>query len=461
MGGRKQRFCGLCGRKLGRRDAGPVHASCAQAPAVPIATAASAPTAPTTGPVSRGPVGLVPSGSGRDSWSGRPREFRSSRAWVGAACVRNIPAAAVAVAMAWFNAPIVVIVGTIGAVIGGIAGLFSGSAFAEGMVTRLSIWTDWVFPLPIGVEELLPTAAWQIGGIIGAAWGALNGALQLGWIAFYWPWSLAYQQDPAWPMMLLVGNGLTAVFCGVAFTVWSIIFEPGRLRMAGARRMSRAEAEWLMPIVEEVAARMNLASLPKVLVSDSREVNALTATRHIVLFKGLRDYLDHDREAIAGVVAHELWHWRRGDAVGNAFIKGVGLPLYIGYAMALRAEDWNWFLRALLAPLLWGVTVCVRYVVAPVEAYFARKAEMACDRAAARAGYGPGLYRALVQLGDSFDAALDGWDEVVLRSHPATELRLEALEAPGETYPQVADRAGTARPAPGHTVAASTLEEGW
>jgi Zn-dependent protease with chaperone function len=422
-------------------------------------------TAPATAPrpVARGPAGPVSSGGGRDAWSGRPREFHSVGAWIGAATWRRFPAVVVAIALAWFNAPIVVIAGTIGAMVGGIAGLFSGSAFSEGVVARLSIWTDWIFPLPIGVDELLPTAAWQIGGIIGAAWGAFNGAFELGWLAFYYPWYLLYSGDPAWPLMLIVGQVLTALFCGTVFMLWSIVAEPARLRKAGARRMSRREAEWLMPIAAEVASRMRLAGLPRFLITDSREVNAYTATRHIVVHKGLLEYLGYDTDAVAGVIAHELAHWRYGDTVGMAFLKGVGLPLYLGYALALRVEDMNWFMRTMLGPLMWGVTVCVRYVLAPVEAVIGRRHEMRCDKMAARAGYGPGLRAALEVFGESFDGAADGWDATMLRSHPHTEIRLEALEADGEDYPLV--EGGSAGRGPNAPAAArkpvSTLEEGW
>lgn len=346
---------------------------------------------------------------------------------------------------------------TVGAVVGGIAGLFSGTAFGEGVVSRLSIWTDWILPLPVGVGELVPTAAWQIGGIIGAAWGAFNGALQLGWIAFAWPWQALYQGDPAWPVMLIVGQVVTAFFVGAAYTAWSIGWESWRLRRMGARRLSRREREWLMPIVEEAATRMRLQGLPRVMVTDSREVNAFAMTRHVVVHKGLLTHLGYQREAVGAVIAHELAHWRYGDTVGSAFVKGTALPLYLGYALALKIEQIPFRpLAWMLAPLMWGVKVCVRYIVAPVVAAISRRNELRADRLAMAAGYGPGLRQVLEGFAESFDGAVDGWDEVILRSHPYTEMRLEALEADGGEYPLVPGRPGESPSGP-----SSSTREGW
>lgn len=471
------RFCGLCGQPLTASDSGATHVVCPSsagmrgpaptqerppipAPSSPSSPPATNPPGPPPAPLSppvasRGSSTLVV--SGLSGLSGRPREFHSVRSWIGGAYVRHAPAVGMGIAAAWFNAPVVILMGTIGAIVGGIAGLFSGTAFGEGVVDRLSLWTDWILPLPVGVGELVPTAAWQIGGIIGAAWGALNGALQLGWIAFAWPWQALYQGDPAWPVMLLVGQVLTALFVGAVYTAWSIWWEPWRLRRAGARRMSRREEEWLRPIIDEAAARMNLQGLPRIMITDSREVNAYAMTRHIVIHRGLLEHLNYERETVSAVLAHELAHWRYGDTVGATVVKGTALPLYLGYALALRIEKVPFRpLAWLLAPLTWGVKVCVRYLVAPVSAWIARRDEYRADRVALAAGYGPGLRRVLTQLSEGFDGSLDGWDEVVLRSHPYTELRLERLELAGDEY----SLPGTTSTGGGPSSGSST-QEGW
>jgi Zn-dependent protease with chaperone function len=357
----------------------------------------------------------------------------------------------VGIVAAWFNLPLVVLMAAIGAILGGIAGLFSGTAFGEGVVMRLDVWTSWILPLPVGVGDLVPTVAWQIGGVIGAIWGAAAGALQLGWIAFWVPWSTLFNGDPAWPVLLVVGQTVSALLLGTVYTLWAIAAEPWRLRRIGARRLSRREAAVLMPWVEEAAAAMRLRGLPRILITDSPEPNASAYARHVVLNRGLITHLQGDEAAIKGVLAHELAHWNAGDPVGTLVVKGVALPLYAVYELGQRLSDAP--LRAvklamlLLSPILWSVGVCVRYVVAPVEAAMARRRELHADAAAAAAGFGPGLHTALESFATSFDGALDGWDETILRGHPHTEDRLDRLEETGVDYPWGPGlTAGAARP---------------
>jgi Zn-dependent protease with chaperone function len=443
------RFCGRCGVPLA-----PGEAQSHQCPSAPAGTAGFAAPAPAPAPAApslpQQPAArtsalavrpTVPSAalSGlRARWEGRPREIPSVGAWIGGAFVRRIGPVAVGIAAAWFNAPLVVLMATIGAVLGAVAGIFSGSAFAEDMLWKIDMWTNWVLPLPVGIQELMPQAAWQLGGSGGALWGAVSVAFQLGWLAFWWPWSNLYNGDPAWPVMLLIGQVVSALIIGTLYTIWAIMWEPVRLRGIGARRMSRREARYIMPMVEEVAAAMGLRGLPRVLVTDSPESNAYAATRHIVIHRGLLAHLQYDPDALRGVIAHELAHWAFGDPVGSLMVKGVSLPLYLVYELAVKLDQQgskgSKLLLWVLSPLLWGVQMCVRYMVAPVEAAAARRRELRADAVAMRAGYGPGLRIALEAFASSFDGKLDGWDDVVLRHHPHTELRLEALEEEGVEY---------------------------
>jgi Zn-dependent protease with chaperone function len=147
--------------------------------------------------------------------------------------------------------------------------------------------------------------------------------------------------------------------------------------------------------------------------------------------------LRYDTDAVAGVIAHEVAHWRAGDAVTMAWGKGVALPLALVYGVAVRAEQaaqWG-PARLLVRVVLWSVTATMRGLVVPVHARHWRSCEYAADAAAAAAGYGDGLYRALAQLRASFDGARSGWEASMLATHPPTELRLERLEAPGRGDP--------------------------
>jgi len=452
------RFCGRCGVPLAPGEAQGHDCQ-------PVGTAGFAAAAPTTAapqaavpspvPAPPQPVGPPSAGSAvalrskfassgaaagwGSRWAGRPREIPSVGAWIGGAFVRRLAPVTVGIFAAWFNAPLVVLMATIGAVLGAIAGLFSGSAFGADMLWKLDLWTSWVLPLPVGIQELMPQAAWQIGGAIGAIWGAVTVAVQLGWMAFAWPWSHLYDGDPAWPIMLVVSQVICALIVGTAYTVWAIMWEPFRLKGIGARPMSPREAKWVMPMVQEVGEAMGLRGLPRVLVTDSPEPNAYSATRHIVLHKGVMSHLQYDADALRGVIAHELAHWAFGDTVGSLMVKGVSLPLYLVYEFALKLDKVgskaSKLLVWILSPILWGVQVCVRYMVAPVEAAAARRREYRADAVAKQAGYGPGLRKALEAFASSFDGKLDGWDATMLRHHPHTEHRLAELEEEGEEYP--------------------------
>src|SRR5262249_62296248 len=94
-----------------------------------------------------------------------------------------------------------------GAVFGGLAGTVNGTVAGVGVTKRIDALLTWVFPLPVRVKDLLPTAGVQIGGITGGILGAVNGALKLAWMAFYWPWLALYPGGPDRPAAAAGGPG--------------------------------------------------------------------------------------------------------------------------------------------------------------------------------------------------------------------------------------------------------------
>ncbi|MET7399250.1 M48 family metalloprotease [Dactylosporangium sp. NPDC005572] len=337
---------------------------------------------------------------------------------------------------AWFNVPFTIMMAAVGGFVGAVVGLFNGSFVGPQVVARVDRVLQWILPLPMSAGEFAPAASAQIGGIVGALVGAVNGGWALGWLAFAEPWRRMYAADPVGPVGFVIGQVLVAVFVGLLYLAWSAATEPLRLRIAGARRLSRREAEWLMPLVQDAATRLGLRSLPRILIDDRREADASAGIRHIVINQGLLDQLDHDAEQVSAVIAHELAHWRDGDAIAVAWSKGVTLPLYLLYEVATRLLRMAHSrpLHYLIRFVFWSVIVTVRYLVIPVQAGTWRAAEYRADAAAARAGYGRGLHRARSYLRESFDGERSGWDAAILAVHPPTELRLEALEEPGRRY---------------------------
>ena len=145
----------------------------------------------------------------------------------------------------------------------------------------------------------------------------------------------------------------------------------------------------------------------------------------------------YDPEVIAGVLAHELEHWRNADAVSAAFVRGVALPLYLIHAAvgALSARTRQPLLLALVWLLTWPVLLTVRWFIMPVIAADARAEEFRADQGAVQAGYRDGLRRVLTRLDRSFETGHNGWTRTICQRHPAVELRLERLESPDQRYP--------------------------
>jgi len=357
------------------------------------------------------------------------------RAWVSflGTHLRGMVAAGICT---WFNVPFALLMAAAGAIIGGVAGTVSGTFAGPGMLDRLDRLLAWGFPLPVSPRDLLPTAAVQIGGIIGGCLGAVTGGLKLGWMAATSPWQLLYEGDPVWPLAVGIGQVATALFLGLATVVVHVGFEGPLLHWAGARRLSRREDTWLGQLLVTVATSMEIREPPALLMTEETVPRAYAATRHVVISRGMIRELEYDRTAIAGVLAHELAHWRRGDPIANAWIKGIALPLYLLHEIARRLiggtrnRPLQWLMRA----ILWSVLVTVSGIVRPMQAAGNRRAEFLCDAAAYAAGHGEGLRRALARL-QWWESGRDGWDDVMSASHPHTELRLERLEAPGRRYP--------------------------
>ena len=354
---------------------------------------------------------------------------------LGAVFLRNKRGTLVGILGAWFNIPLAVMLGAVGGVVGAVTGAISGSYVGTGTVSRLNTLLRF-FGLPFRAEDLLPTAGAQIGGIVGAIVGGMNGAWSIGWTTLVWPWRLLYDSDPIWPYGVAISQVVVAIVVGLLYVAVVAIAEPLILRATGCRRMSTREAEWVMPMVFEAAARLGLSSVPRVVIDDRDEPRAGAAIRHIVITRGLIDKLDYHRLEVAAVIAHELAHWRNGDSVARSWSKGVALPLVLLYNLGewLLRKPRLWLFFFALRLLFWAVRVTARVLVLPVQRATWRNAEYAADAAAAEAGYGHTLRRALILLHEDFDQVRSGWDRAILATHPPVELRLERLELPGAHY---------------------------
>lgn len=316
---------------------------------------------------------------------GRPRHFPTPWHWAAAGIGRQWPAAFVALVLAWSGvwlllagAALLVVIAIVTAIVasfitGGIGGLF-GIVIAA-VTIFIAVWNTVVVLLTDGPSLI-------IGALIGVAISLLLYAL---WIAA----------------------------------------DPLILRLRGYRRMSRRESARVIPLLQEAGRRLQLHAQPTVLIADGGDRNAGTSMRHIVLGRALYDELTDDQ--LAAMLAHELHHWARGDSLGLRFVFVCALPLTLMYNLAMRLPRTPYFLAALAWLFLWPSWLLVKFAIQPLLAVRGRNHEYEADAAAKLAGYGPALSEALSLLTD-FEGGRSGWDQVVLATHPPTELRLEALD---------------------------------
>jgi Zn-dependent protease with chaperone function len=343
----------------------------------------------------------------------------------------------------WFYLPLALFTAIVSAVVLGGFGFFSGlsgGAQVPPVIADLPV-------LGAALDAFLLRSGGVVGGLLGVLTGLVFGFLG-GLLLF---WAPGFTGDPVAGAGSVLGVAVAGLFVGALYTLYRVSFEPALLRLAGARRLSRRERELVEPIVREAAARLGLGNHPPVLIDDRPQPTALAHTRHILLSRGLLVELGYDREAIAGVIAHELVHWRNGDPVSAVFVRGVALPLYLVHAGA------GWLIQQVRHPLvpavlwvfLWPVMVTVRYFILPLQAADGRRAELRADQGAALAGHRDGLRRVLSRLQQGFEGGRNGWTQTACALHPPNELRLERLEDPSQRYPLSDPAAGTSRGGPG------------
>jgi len=225
---------------------------------------------------------------------------------------------------------------------------------------------------------------------------------------------------------------------GVIIVVGIAAFERLSLRMRGYRRLSRAEVRRVAPLVKQAADAMSLTALPRFAMDDQVVLNAWTHMRTVVLTKGLLTLEDAELRA---VIAHELEHWRAGDSVGLRFVWAAAWPVALTYnlgmLMAGKTQQGNQPRRGVVLGFLalvgwviaWPAALMIKFLIVPVVSSSQRRYEYGADAAAARIGYAGSLSSALRQMA-VWESGRTGWEQAMAATHPPTELRLEALEAP-------------------------------
>ena len=227
---------------------------------------------------------------------------------------------------------------------------------------------------------------------------------------------------------------LSALVCGAVIALATVAVayrcELWVLARRGYRRLSFEEDARVRPLLEDAARAMGVSwfDLPALLMVDAVLPAAHAHMRALVLSRGLVEQVDDAQ--LAGILAHELAHWRAADPVGSCAVWAAALPLALihGLLSWVGRNARIGLLTTVLWLLLWPVDLSIRLVIAPVAAADRRAREYAADAAAAAAGplYRDGLRSALVLL-SVLEQPRTGWEEALIRSHPPVALRIERL----------------------------------
>jgi Zn-dependent protease with chaperone function len=343
--------------------------------------------------------------------------YDEGRSWLRRGLRRQRSAVTTALLVSWTGVWLV----PWGAVLGGLVGMFAAGGFATGWAVE---------------HHLYEVGAGQAVSIVSLSFGLVIGAFAGGVLAV-----LASATNPIVGAVSVVLGGLLTLLV----VVFVAAFERPMLRLRGYRRLSRDEARRVAPLVQQVAGAMALDGLPRFAMSDILLPNAWTHMRTVVLTAGLLQMLE-DRE-LAAVLAHELHHWRQGDAVGLRLLWAAALPT----ALVLNLGTWiagsgaNARLpaakdgsevarrpaRGVLGLIGWAIAwapwIITKLALAPMSAANQRRYEFEADAAAASIGCSSALSSALSKIG-AFESGRTGWERAIVATHPPTALRIEALQ---------------------------------
>ncbi|MDP3898122.1 MAG: zinc metalloprotease HtpX [Mesorhizobium sp.] len=270
--------------------------------------------------------------------------------------------------------------------------------------------------------------------------------------------SLLLLAATAWALAGRTGIVYAIVFGAVSMWLVRRVSPQMVLQMYKARAVSRAEFPAGHDIVETLAARAGLPSVPKLHVVPSKLLNAFAVGRPEESALAITDQLARTltgRE-LAGVLAHEISHIAHGDLKVMAFADMVSRFTSLFSTFGFVGLFFNLFGMAggQAAMVPWPAVLLL--VAAPsigglLQTALSRTREFDADLGAAMLTGDPeGLASALRKLEKAQGAY---WESMmlpgsrlpvpsVLRTHPATEdrvARLMALKGAGPTPPEFDD----------------------
>lgn len=345
-----------------------------------------------------------------------PRSTTTPPGWLRAAVRRQKRGVITALILVWTGMPVALFLAAFGLVFGAIVG---GLGAGESGLAQ-----------SFHVNEGAGVAGAFLGGIIGAA---------SGFAIFFW---FLFHVIPG-----AIGDIVSGVVVAYVTLLVLVRMEPRFIQLRGYRELSRREREYVEPILDEVLERMQIRDArPALYMSDAVTPGAWTHPRAIVLAEGLLGEYDAtespptpdlSRAAIAAIMAHEVVHWRDGDAIASRAVWSCFWPFTAAFNLMHRIGEPRGWLIYIMWIIFWPIWVCLK-IIAAVMASATRDQEYQADAGAAALGdeYRLGLREALAVLRD-MEPPRTGWEDVINATHPKIEQRLERLEAGYE--PEVAE----------------------
>lgn len=215
------------------------------------------------------------------------------------------------------------------------------------------------------------------------------------------------------------------------------------LRMYQARPLQRAEAPGLFEMIEQLARRAGLESLPQPYYVPTRMVNAFAVGSPAGSAIGISDGLLRtlDAREIRGVLAHEVTHVRNNDAwvmsLADFVTRTVNLFSWIGQLMLLFSLPTILFSGRALFPFPFLLLMILAPTLsALLQLGISRSREYDADLGAARLSGDPrGLASALAKMERVQGGMLERIfmpgrrvpEPSLLRTHPPTDERVRRL----------------------------------
>ena len=335
-------------------------------------------------------------------------ESNRSSGWLIAGIRRQKRGVIAALMLVWLGMPAALLLAALGLIFGTIAG-------------------------GLGAGESGLAATFHINeaaGFGGAFLGAFVG-LAFGFAIFIW---FLFHSVPG-----AVGDIVSGILVAYVTLLVLIGAERPLLHLRGYRELSRREREYIEPILDEVLERMHIQDArPALYMNDAVTPGAWTYPQSIVFAEGLFGAYDAteapprpdlSRAAIAAIVAHEVVHWRDGDAVATRAVWSCFWPFIAAFNLMRMIGKARGWLVYLLWMIFWPIWICLK-LIAAIMSSATRQQEYEADAGAAALGdeYRLGLREALTELRD-MEPPRTGWEDVLTATHPKIEERLERLEA--------------------------------